>query len=401
MTAEHSIRIGEWTFDPASGEIESETARVRLAPKASALLALLASGPGRVVTRDEICAALWPDVVVADDSLARLVSSLRKALGDDPRAPRFIETLPKRGYRLVIDPSPAAAPAAQLKRAPAAVLAGVAAVLVAAIVGVSLTRTEAPAPERDRLIARADDFYFQYTPEDNEAAIALYERIIAARPEDPNALSGLANALVQRAMRWPLESADMRGEITTLGQALASGRLDEPAAKRQVARALLLASDAVRLAPRSAPAHKALGLAQSADGRFDLALASYETAISLDPSSWGVLINIADVLEIIGRTEEAMPYFERAYTAMEDAYPSQSARVRPWQARLGVAIAERRLVSGDRAGAERQLRDVLVFAPLDRDATRLLAALLAQSGSKEEAARLCRNFAERAGEALC
>src|SRR3990167_10875077 len=97
-------QIGPWSVDPASGELRKGTVSRRLEPKSLDLLLLLAREPGRVFTREEIFAAVWPGVTVADDTLARAVSKLRKALDDDPKAPRFIETLPKRGYRLIAAP---------------------------------------------------------------------------------------------------------------------------------------------------------------------------------------------------------------------------------------------------------------------------------------------------------
>jgi Flp pilus assembly protein TadD len=290
-------------------------------------------------------------------------------------------------------------PAAAIDRRAVTVLVFLLLSLAAAAAFIAFPRVAAPhaSSRSGELIARADDFYFQYTREDNEAAIALYERIVEADPDDTRALSGLANALVQRAMRWPLDESDRRGEITMLGEAHASGRLNGAAARRQIERAHSLAVQAVRLAPQEASTHKALGLALSANGEFEKALAQYGTALEADPDAWGVLINVGDVLEITGRSAEALPHFERAYAAMSKAYASQSAQVRPWQARLGAGIAERYLGVGDDASAEKWYREVLALAPLDRQATLGLARLLAAGGSTEEAARLCRDLAERAG----
>ena len=159
----------------------------------------------------------------------------------------------------------------------------------------------------------------------------------------------------------------------------------------------MLATEAVRLAPRDAQAHKALGLALSASGDFERALAEYKTALDIDPGAWGVLINVGDVLEITGKSAAAMPFFERAYSAMSKSYASESARVRPWQARLGVGIGDRYGAAGDPILAEKWYREVLTVAPLDREATVRLASLLTAGGSMDEAARLCRDLADRTG----
>jgi Tol biopolymer transport system component/DNA-binding winged helix-turn-helix (wHTH) protein len=68
-------------------------------PKALDLLALLVTAPGHLFTKQEIFDAVWPDTAVTDHALTRVVAQLRRVLGDDPREPRYIETVPTRGYR--------------------------------------------------------------------------------------------------------------------------------------------------------------------------------------------------------------------------------------------------------------------------------------------------------------
>ena len=399
MNGDRHLQIGPWTLDPATGELSSETARRRLEPKTANLLALLASAPSKVFSREEIFAAVWPDVTVADDTLARAISKLRKALGDDPKVPRYIETLPKRGYRLI---ATGAETAATRRRSVA--LAWVAGGALLCVAGAALGITWlGRGPDNlhsptQQLIYRADDFYFQYTLQDNEAAIALYERIAEVEPENSKALAGLANALVQRAMRWPTNVSDMGGEYRSLGEALASGRLARPEARRHIVRALRLAQEAVRLAPGDPDCHKALGLVLSASGDMEAALDAYETALVINPSAWGVLINLGDILEISGRASEAIPYFEEAYAAMDKAYESAPARIRPWQARLGVMIAERHEARNDIPTAEQWYRSVLAISPLDPEAIRGLSRIVGET----EALEICAGLSRGTGGAeLC
>ncbi len=93
--------IGDWQLDPRANELRRGDEVVRLERKVIDVLSCLASSPGRVVTRDELLTKVWPAVVVGDDVLTQAVIKLRKALGDDPREPRYISTIPKRGYRLL------------------------------------------------------------------------------------------------------------------------------------------------------------------------------------------------------------------------------------------------------------------------------------------------------------
>lgn len=95
------FQIGHWKVDPTAGELRDGDAGVRLRPKAMSLLVALARHPEEVLGKQALLDAVWPDVVVGDASVSVLVAELREALGDDPASPRFIETIPRRGYRLI------------------------------------------------------------------------------------------------------------------------------------------------------------------------------------------------------------------------------------------------------------------------------------------------------------
>jgi DNA-binding winged helix-turn-helix (wHTH) protein/TolB-like protein/tetratricopeptide (TPR) repeat protein len=95
-------RFAGFEVDPARGELRVDGVPVSLRPKTFALLAYLAGRPGRLLTKDELIEAVWPDVTVTDDSLVQCVSELRAALGDSGQ--RLIKTVPRRGY--LFDPTP-------------------------------------------------------------------------------------------------------------------------------------------------------------------------------------------------------------------------------------------------------------------------------------------------------
>src|SRR5690606_23215097 len=107
------------------------------------------------------------------------------------------------------------------------------------------------------------DFYFQFARGDNESAIELYQRVLGLHPDDPLAMAGLANALVQRCVRWPAEPGSPKA-FSRLGDALANGHLAREPARSQLQRARLLAQRAVERAPGVAATHKALGFVASA-----------------------------------------------------------------------------------------------------------------------------------------
>ena len=95
------VQIGEWWADSTTNELGRGGDTVRVEPKAMEVLMVLAERAGEVVSRDDLLAAVWPGVVVGDEALTQSIIKLRRALGDNPRAPSYIETISKRGYRLI------------------------------------------------------------------------------------------------------------------------------------------------------------------------------------------------------------------------------------------------------------------------------------------------------------
>lgn len=99
--AGRKLRVGAWYVDPASNEVRRGADTVRLEPKAMNLLVALAGRAGDVVSREELLSEVWPGVVVSDEALTQGVIKLRRALGDTAKEPAYIETISKRGYRLI------------------------------------------------------------------------------------------------------------------------------------------------------------------------------------------------------------------------------------------------------------------------------------------------------------
>src|SRR6266404_9335957 len=100
-----SIRFGEFELEPKSGELRKAGVPVKLQPQPLRVLVLLASNPGELVTREEIQQAIWEGVTFVDfeHGLNFCIKQIRAALGDNAQSPRFIETLPRRGYRFIAE----------------------------------------------------------------------------------------------------------------------------------------------------------------------------------------------------------------------------------------------------------------------------------------------------------
>ena len=93
--------IGEWHVQPSINRISRGSEVVRVEPKVMQVLVCLAGRPGEVVTREELIASVWAGIFVTDDVLHRAVRELRRVFGDSAGTPRYIETIRKRGYRLI------------------------------------------------------------------------------------------------------------------------------------------------------------------------------------------------------------------------------------------------------------------------------------------------------------
>src|ERR1700741_4842329 len=114
------VVFDRFDLDLRSGELRKDTRRIRLQEQPFQLLALLIDHAGEVVTRDEVCRTLWKTDTFLDfdHSVAAAINKIRDALDDSAENPRFVETLPRRGYRFIAQirrdmPAAAALPRSQ------------------------------------------------------------------------------------------------------------------------------------------------------------------------------------------------------------------------------------------------------------------------------------------------
>ena len=96
------IRFGTFEVDLPAGELRKSGVKLKLTGQPFQVLAILLERPGEVVTREELQKRLWPDTFVdVDHNLNTAINKIREVLGDSAESPRFVETLPRRGYRFV------------------------------------------------------------------------------------------------------------------------------------------------------------------------------------------------------------------------------------------------------------------------------------------------------------
>jgi DNA-binding winged helix-turn-helix (wHTH) protein len=213
------IHLGAFELDPATAELSRAGRRVHLPSQSARLLLLLASRSPEVVSRDEIRRALWGDGlhVEFDAAVNACISQIRSALGDSARAPRFIETIPRQGYRCLVkqaEPSghrairPSGQPedgaghhqADRPAGAHAASLPLLAAVLVAAMIALLwVAGGRARATGSSNLAAmqkyeRGISGLADASPDELIARVRYFETAIAADPDFAAAYAGLAGA---------------------------------------------------------------------------------------------------------------------------------------------------------------------------------------------------------------
>lgn len=113
-------QIGDWLADSRLDELRRGDEVVKIEPRNMRLLTALAQRPGEVLTVDALMTEVWADLVVTQSSVYQAVSQLRQVLGDDASRPRYIATVPRKGYRLVAVVRPVQVPRAPVPAEPAA-----------------------------------------------------------------------------------------------------------------------------------------------------------------------------------------------------------------------------------------------------------------------------------------
>jgi len=327
----------EWSFRRQPLELLRNGVGVRLQEQPLRVLDELLARPGEIVTREHLIARLWPKRIVEYDAgLNAAVRRLRAALGDEAETPRYIETVPRKGYRFIGQLQPLLVEAAEeplplLSRAsntwrPAVVLAVSMIVCLLGVIGIGQWRESVAADTKaisviTEQLSRASFFTQRRVPGDLARAKQQYEWALSLDPESARAWAGLAS------VHW-LEFAT-----------------GEQSRQNSLPKVRIAAQKALDLDPRSAEAHLRLAsyfavtgnaaaakqhrdeasafqpndplvLAQLAakaadEGRWEEAIALQRRALIVEPLSPTVAVNLAYFLFYAGRIEEAKREFEQ------------------------------------------------------------------------------------------
>ena len=199
--AETVLRFGAFELDLRTQELRRSGRRVRIAPQPSKALAYLVTHSGELVTREELADHLWEEGthVDAEAGLHAAIKQVRQALGDSANGPRFVETLPRRGYRFVAPvegPSPEPVGRSWIWLAAGVVLAG----LVLGTFAWSRSPSDPPEgpPVLDALF-KGEFILEQAEPDSGRRAAAQFEEALLLDPESVPALLGQARSWLRMA----------------------------------------------------------------------------------------------------------------------------------------------------------------------------------------------------------
>jgi DNA-binding winged helix-turn-helix (wHTH) protein/Tfp pilus assembly protein PilF len=357
-------RFGEFELDPANHVLMGNGEVIKLAPQPFKILVLLTERPGTLVTRAALREAVWDDETVVDfeHGLNTCIRQIRHALGDDADGPRFIETVPRLGYRFTAAvtsiPEPGPRPRWQT--------AGVAAAILVAVVGVLIARGVPWGIPRPAVGSEARELYIRGqvaladpTTGSARTALELFEKALALDATYAAAHAGVAQVYLARPSSIqgvPPDVAVVRARLAidralvldeSLPEAhLASAELhmtlhDWPAAGREFRRA-------IDVAPSHSVARQRYAMWLSYQERFEEAIKEARFGESLDPLSVQARNTVAEVLRHARRCDEAIPqahqalelnpHFGRAHSVLGHCYFAQG--------RLDAAIEEYRRSSG-------------------------------------------------------
>lgn len=439
MPSTHSrYSFGPFVLDPAAGQLTRDGAPVPLAPKTYELLVALAGEPGRLFSKDELFARVWPDTIVSEGSLNRAVATLRQALGDSADEPQYIQTVARRGYRFVAPvtvikdasaPPPAAEPLPQNWR-PMMIVAAVGAVVLVAMSAVFVGRTSNhPSPIRsiavlplENLSANPEDEYFadgvtealitelaklENVKVISRTSIMQYKRPNKRLPEIARELdvdAVVEGTVLQANRRYRVTAQLIEAETDThrWAESYERSERDVITVQNDIARAIareiraqLSPAESERFARRALtndPEAYRLYLrgrhfwALRTKESLQKAIASFEAAIARDPqfaAAYAALADTYNVMHNIAETPTTVT-FPRARAAA-----LRALQIDPLlgEAHSALAYVEH---YGDRdfAEAERQYRRAIELNPSHATAYHTYAGLLAALGRFDEAIRL-------------
>jgi DNA-binding winged helix-turn-helix (wHTH) protein/Tfp pilus assembly protein PilF len=300
--------FGEFRLDVAERKVERHDGRVcgELPEKAFQTLVYLVRNGGKLISKEELLSAIWPDTVVEENNLGKAIHAIRSCFGERPGDPKYVETVPKHGYRFVAEVTPLS-----VRNGPSAIPASVGTLPIRSPAYDLYLRGKVKAGSENR--------------EDTEAAIKVLEKAVAIDPELAGAYAQLARAYNTLAFKFSSNSKGKlyreNAEIAIL-KALA---LDPDLAEGHFARGLILWTNtkgfpheqaiqsyrrSLALDPNSDETHHQLSMVYSHIGLLDEAHQSVRRALEINPNNTMARFRVGVYFAYQGKFNEALAVFK-------------------------------------------------------------------------------------------
>jgi DNA-binding winged helix-turn-helix (wHTH) protein/tetratricopeptide (TPR) repeat protein len=380
--------VGDWDVRPDSNELVRGRHVVRVEPKVMDALVALSQRPGEVVSREELLAAVWPDVHVSSATVFRLMSELRSALDDTATAPTYVETVPKRGYRLL---APVRRPMPVRRDFQAARLA--AGVLVVTALGGAAWSLWAPARIAPSMVSesmsvpaafeRGEVLEHRADCDSFARARAAYDDAIETRPEFAPAHMNLIDTVLASAVLGCMPGVAADERIRLLMERAPTTGIDWH--RRRASRAFWFGGgdDAgwLTLSDLDPVADVNRAAVMLVAGRPSEAIAEAERARREESAAIGEMWTLATVQLFSGRASDAIRSFDNLLDLYPGFGPAVSLRlVALWE-------AGRR----DQAAAEARSAVATLRAPVDRFAA-VPALVLRWAGETDASAAFLKQW---------
>ncbi|MCI0624689.1 MAG: winged helix-turn-helix domain-containing protein [Acidobacteria bacterium] len=337
---------GDWTVSPRRNLLVRGDEKVRVEPRVMDVLVYLSGRIGEVVSKEDLVEQVWQGRYVSDDVLTVTVYALRKALGDDARRPRYVETVSRRGYRWIAPvtgtgsteletglawvqdavhklDAPASRRIAWGKIAAIAIALAIFVSGITLILAISSRSKHITSAEVHEAYLKGRFFLDQRSIVGCRQALEQFERAVALDPRDPAAQAGLADTYSAMSDFGVASAAEMRPRAmeaaeralalepqsaeghAALGRALFLFDWNFAAAERSLKRAL-------ELNPNYMPAHQTMAWLKSAQGHHEEAVAAAQRALQIDPVNTARYNELAYVFTLGGHFDRALGETERA-----------------------------------------------------------------------------------------
>lgn len=279
------IRFGSFQIDPRTWMLSQDSKPVDLSPRLVEILGFIASRGGEIVTKEELLEKFWPDVNVTENTLTRAIADIRKALGEDASAPKFLGTASRRGYRFISE--------------------------------TAVVTTSDPFQEwvKGRLALDTLD------AAKLEEAVHAFERTVSELPRYAPAHAGLANGYL------------LQYEKTRFGSAPDRTLLE---------RSMQAAREATRLDASLGEGWAVLGYLLGASGKAEEGQAAARRATALEPDNWRHHYRLA----YGSWGEERLRAVDRALALMPEFAPARMLACMVFVARGSMARAEQEAAAG-------------------------------------------------------